>query len=405
MKRLYRAGQRVKVRSSAMAGLNAILGSNERLVDGMIVCATSTCSAYCVATSDYNLVGIVDVSNISAKSEQVVSENPSNVRVVFFGNGNFALPVLKHLYEQGYIICAVVSNPDSRQGRGRQSKATAVAQYARSKGLKVLTPVSVSEPKLISELKQLKPDIGVVVEYGILPKAVYRMPRLGTLNLHSSLLPEYRGASTISSAIRDGKCYTGLTTFQLCDSVDCGHIINNMLIPIGSTDNADDVLACMQLHGPGMVADAIQLVAGGCTFVPQEVIGSYLSATSYAHKVFHDDLAIDWNMTAKQISDFVRAYSPAPSAWTDFTIGGVEYPNVKIHSATATSMQSFSSPGTLITTHGHLLVAASDYMVHIAELQLPGKRRMTALDFCNGLRGNVEGRCSTKHDTALNSNN
>lgn len=399
MKAKYRVGQEVLVKSSAIKGRSA---NPDEQYYCEIQCATCDGDYLAKLLPSKEECVLVSDDDIASPAEACEPIDCANVRVVFFGNGNFAKPVLEKLVECGYNICAVVTNPASKQGRNRQLKPTIVAEYATKQGLNVLTPLSLSEPQFLNVLNKMRPTVGVVVEYGILPRAMYLMPEYGTINLHSSLLPEYRGASTISSAIRDGKTYTGLTTFRLSSGVDTGDIINNLFLPIEDEDNSADVLERMQQYGPDLVEDAIRRLIGNCPLVPQERLIEDASQLSYAPKIYKKDLGIDWQQSFEQICNFVRAYAPSPSAWTNMwigRIGGEVFRNVKIHKVSKFfRSRCILEAGMWKVSDGRLLIGTSDCTVSVEELQLPGSKKITAKEFCNRFHGKACGYCTSDID-------
>jgi len=396
----YRVGQVVWVKSTAIEGVNGSPGTN---IECEIQHGAPDGSYFVKLMPSREAFAIIKESDITSPTERCDVIQKSDIDVIFFGNGYFAKPVLEKLVECGYNISAVVTNPAAKQGRNRHSKPTVIAEYANERGLNLLTPLSLSEPQFLNTISKLRPTVGVVVEYGILPKEVYLMPKRGTINLHSSLLPEYRGASTVASAIRDGKPYTGLTTFRLSAGVDTGDIINNLLLPIEDTDNSADVLMRMQAYGPDLVDDAICRLLNDCPLVPQERLIDETTQVSYAPKVFRQDLGINWHQPSQRVYDFIRAYAPTPSAWTDMwvgTIGGESFRNVKIHKASISDYRL--DPGMWKATNGHLLIGTADYAISVESLQLPGKRIITASEFCNRFRGNACGYCERRGDMVAN---
>lgn len=399
MKAKYRVGQEVLIKSSAIRGRSAN-PDEQYYCEIRWVTVDDDCYVKLLPSKEESF--LVSEDDITSPVEDCQPVDCANVKVVFFGNGNFAKPVLEKLVECGYNVCAVVTNPASKQGRNRQLKATVVAEYAEERGLNVLTPLSLSEPDFLNTLNKLRPTIGVVVEYGILPKAAYLMPEHGTINLHSSLLPEYRGASTIASAIRDGKTYTGLTTFRLSSGVDTGDIINNLLLPIECDDNSADVLERMREYGPDLVEDAIRRLIGGCPLVPQERLVEDASQLSYAPKIYKKDLGIDWQQSFEQIYNFIRAYAPSPSAWTNMwigRIGGEVFRNVKIHKVSKFFRGIWRlEPGMWMISDGQLLIGTLDHAVSVEVLQLPGSKKMTAKEFCNRFHGKACGYCTSDID-------
>lgn len=317
------------------------------------------------------------------------------IRIAFFGNGQFALPTLKYLVEIGYDVACVVTMPDKPQGRGKQLKPSAVKEYAISQGIPVMQPTKLDGYFFRMRLGNINPTIGVVVEFRILPKCTYCIPKWGTINLHSSLLPQYRGASTIASAIKDGNEQTGVTTFLLDEKVDTGDIINNLAVPIYYDDNAKTVHDRLKEAGAVMVDDAIQRIAHSCGLVPQKDLICDFISPSYAPKLKRMDCQIPWWKSIGEVYDFIRSLSPTPSAWTTLHwLGADETVNLKIYSTTITDIpKGEHAPGELFIRDNKIYIACRDGVLSVDELQMPNKKRMTAKDFLCGYRGIGKGFC------------
>lgn len=317
------------------------------------------------------------------------------IRIVFFGNGHFALPTLKYLIAKGYDVCAVVTMPDKPQGRGKQLKPSAVKEYAQEVGIPVYQPLKLDGYYFRMRLQNLQPTIGVVVEFRILPKCTYGIPKWGTINLHSSLLPQYRGASTIASAIKDGNTQTGVTTFILDEKVDTGNIINNLAVPIYTADSAKDVHDRLKKAGAVMVDDAIQRIAHSCNTVPQNDLICDFISPSYAPKIKRMDCQIPWWKSTREVYDFIRSLSPIPTAWTSLRWLGTETTvNLKIYRAVIShTLKAEHAPGELFIKDGKIYIACGDGVLSIKELQMPNKKRMTAREFLCGYRGIGKGFC------------
>lgn len=318
-----------------------------------------------------------------------------NIRVVFFGNGQFALPTLKYLVEMGYDVAAVITMPDKPQGRGKQLKPSAVKEYAQEVGIPIYQPLKLDGYYFRMRLQNLQPTIGVVVEFRILPKCTYGIPKWGTINLHSSLLPQYRGASTIASAIKDGNTQTGVTTFILDEKVDTGNIINNLAVPIYTADSAKDVHDRLKKNGAIMVDDAIQRIAHSCNTVPQNDLICDFISPSYAPKIKRMDCQIPWWKSTREVYDFIRSLSPIPTAWTSLRWLGAETTlNLKISKAVIShTLKAEHAPGELFIKDDKILITCGDGVLSIKELQMPNKKRMTAREFLCGYRGIGKGFC------------
>lgn len=310
-----------------------------------------------------------------------------DLKIVFLGTPEFAVESLDALVTGGFNIVGVVTGTDKPAGRGHKLLQSAVKQYAVSKGLKVMQPEKLKDPEFINTLQSLNADLFIVIAFRMLPEAVWKMPRLGTFNLHASLLPKYRGAAPINWAVINGETETGVTTFFLKHEIDTGDIIRQERIDILPTDNVGDVHDKLMHLGARLTIETVnQILDGNLKTTPQEHLLKGAEATP-APKIFRDTCHIDWNRPAIEIHNLVRGLSPYPAAWTEFQTAEGEPVTVKVFStALAGNHDSKIEPGTVIVTDGRLLVAASDSLVEILQLQPSGKRRMPAADFLRGTR-------------------
>jgi len=292
------------------------------------------------------------------------------------GTPEFAVPSLKILLDNKYDIPAVVTVPDRKKGRGLKTSVSDVKKFALEKDLKLLQPVSLKDEKFINEIKLLAPDLIIVVAFRILPKEIYTIPKYGSINLHGSLLPKYRGAAPINRAIINGDTETGVTTFFLKDKVDTGNIILQKKIKIGPDDNAGIIHDKLSVTGADTVLQTVKLIEKGSIieFTQDE------SLASPAPKIFRDDCRINWKMKSSEIHNFIRGLSPHPAAFTM-----LEKKTVKIFSSMLTHTNSESEPGTVIIDNKKLFVCTADNLIEILELQMEGKKRISALDFINGI--------------------
>jgi methionyl-tRNA formyltransferase len=298
------------------------------------------------------------------------------MKIIFMGTPEFAVPSLKILLDNKYDIPAVVTVPDRKKGRGLKTSVSDVKKFALEKDLKLLQPVSLKDEKFINEIKLLAPDLIIVVAFRILPKEIYTIPKYGSINLHGSLLPKYRGAAPINRAIMNGDTETGVTTFFLKDKVDTGNIILQKKIKIGPDDNAGIIHDKLSVTGADTVLQTVKLIEKGSIieFTQDE------SLASPAPKIFRDDCRINWKMKSSEIHNFIRGLSPHPAAFTM-----LEKKTVKIFSSMLTHTNSESEPGTVIIDNKKLFVCTADNLIEILELQMEGKKRISALDFINGI--------------------
>ncbi len=295
------------------------------------------------------------------------------------GTPGFAVPALRYLLEAGYPVVGVITAPDKPGGRGMKQLITSpVKQFAEQHGLRVLQPVALKSKAFQAELRGLQADLQVVVAFRMLPESVWAMPRLGTLNLHGSLLPAYRGAAPIQWAIIRGEKVTGVTTFLLRHEIDTGDILLRREIPILADDNASTLHDRMMHVGAGLVLATVdQLAAGVAQPVPQRD-----ALASHAPKIFHADARIDWTGPREAVHDFIRGMAPYPGAWT--ILDQLEFKILKAHPANG--IMDSPVPGKLSMIGQALLAGTANGWLELEEVQLTGKRRMSAREFVNGYR-------------------
>ena len=311
-----------------------------------------------------------------------------DLRIVFLGTPEFAVPSLKRILAAGYNIVGVITTPDKPSGRGKRINISAIKQFAVEHNLKVIQPVNLKDEEFLDELRKLMADLQVVVAFRMLPEKVWAMPKLGTFNLHASLLPQYRGAAPINHAIINGERNTGLTTFFLDALIDTGKIIKQKKIQIGVDENAGSLHDRMMLAGAELVEDTIELIRKKetNTKTQSELIPSG-EVLFIAPKIFKADCKINWGYSLEAIHNFVRGLSPYPAAFTYFISPLGEELFVKIYKTSKEDAVHDMKCGQLITDgKRQIKVAVSGGYIHIAELQLAGKKRMSVDDF---LRGNI----------------
>ncbi|MBR4148940.1 MAG: methionyl-tRNA formyltransferase [Rikenellaceae bacterium] len=312
--------------------------------------------------------------------------NAKDLRIVFMGTPEFAVTSLRALVEGGYNIVGVVTTPDKPAGRGRKIQQSDVKQYAVEQGLPVLQPVKLRDPEFQAELEALKPDLGIVIAFRMLPESVWSLPRLGTFNLHASLLPQYRGAAPINWAIINGESETGVTTFLLNHQIDTGDIIGQVRCPILPSDNIGTLYDKLMNIGSGLVIETVEKIAEG-NIAP--IVQSHIpdSELKPAPKIFKEDCLIDWTMGGEQIVNFVRGLSPYPAAWSYMYKDNVEVNSAKIFSVSFEKAAHQRNEGEVCTDGRTMLkVACKDGWISLDEVQLAGKRRMAIRDLLLGLR-------------------
>lgn len=306
------------------------------------------------------------------------------------GTPDFAVESLKCLVEGGYNVVGVVTMPDKPMGRhGSVLQPSPVKQYAVEKGLRVLQPEKLKDPAFVEDLRSLNADLQIVVAFRMLPEVVWNMPRLGTFNLHASLLPQYRGAAPINWAVINGDKETGITTFFLKHEIDTGRVIQQVKVPIEDTDNVGDVHDKLMLLGGKLVTETVDnIIAGTITAVEQDEMLAEGEVLRPAPKIFHDTCRIDWQgKTMKQIYDFIRGLSPYPAAWTELQNGDKTI-NVKVYEAVKISGDSSAwQVGTILSDgKSEIRVAVQDGFIGIKALQVAGKKKMQIVDFMRGFK-------------------
>mgnify|MGYP000118493905 FL=1 len=314
-----------------------------------------------------------------------------DLRIVYMGTPDFAVESLRALVEGGYNIVGVITMPDKPMGRhGSVLQPSPVKQYAVSQGLKVLQPEKLKDEAFIGELQSLHADLQIVVAFRMLPEVVWAMPRLGTFNLHASLLPQYRGAAPINWAVINGETETGITTFFLKHEIDTGEIIDQVRIPIADTDDVGVVYdKLMRLGGDLVLKTVDAILDGNVKTVPQESVP--LSGELHpAPKIFKETCRIDWTQGTKRIYDFIRGLSPYPGAWTEFHVGET-VSTLKLFETQKIFADHALEPGAFVTDgKSYLHIATSDGYLNVLSLQLAGKKRMGIADFMKGYRHSAD---------------
>ena len=297
-------------------------------------------------------------------------------RIVFMGTPAFAVPSLRALVAAGYPVVGVVTATDKYGGRGgKKLLQSPVKTTALELAIPVLQPKNLKSADFLRDLRALRADLQVVVAFRMLPTAVWEMPRLGTFNLHGSLLPKYRGAAPINWAVINGEQETGATTFFIQEAIDTGDILLQHRMPIGPNETAGDVHDRMMVEGAELVVRTVRLIETG-KFVLQQQEDS---GATPAPKLSRERSQIDWNRPVQEVHDFVRGLSPWPAAWT--TLDGLQ---LKIIRSRVAPSSHQLAPGTVRMTDDGIRVACADGYLEVVELQLAGRKRMAAADFVRG---------------------
>ena len=304
------------------------------------------------------------------------------------GTPDFAVESLKQLVENGYNIAGVVTMPDKPAGRGHKIQFSPVKEYAMAQGLTILQPEKLKAESFINELKALNADLQIVIAFRMLPEVVWAMPRLGTFNLHASLLPQYRGAAPINRAIINGEKETGITTFFITHEIDTGKIIQQEKIPVGETDNAGIIHDKLMFKGAELVLQTVDaIVRGDIHPKPQHELYSSENELKTAPKIFKETCKINFASPTGDVYNFIRGLSPYPAAWTEMKNPGGEITHVKVYESEKISEAHDLAPGRIRTDGKKVLdVATSDGYIRLKSFQLPGKKRLPVEDFLRGFR-------------------
>ena len=299
------------------------------------------------------------------------------MRIIFMGTPEFAVPSLEILVKNNYDIVGVVTATDKMGGRGKKTLIqSAVKKYALANDLNILQPPNLKDPDFVDTLLSLSADLQVVVAFRMLPKVIWDMPPLGSMNLHGSLLPAFRGAAPIHWSVINGEQMTGVTTFMLKHAIDTGDILLQAQTPIGPNDTTGDIYERLKSLGAELVLRSVQQIEKGTI----RTTAQDPSRISYAPKIFHKDCKLDFNLSASQVHNKIRGLNPFPLAWTIFN--GVE---VKIISSRLRKRKTHWPPGTLVVNIDKgLSIAAAGGLVDILELKIAGKKKMSGVDFING---------------------
>jgi methionyl-tRNA formyltransferase len=328
---------------------------------------------------------IAPTSPNTKKATTNSNTNKPHMRIVFMGTPDFAVESLKTLVENNCNIVGVITAPDKPAGRGQKLQQSPVKEYALAHNLKVLQPLKLKDTEFIAELETLKADLQIVVAFRMLPEAVWRMPRLGTFNLHGSLLPQYRGAAPINWAVINGEKQTGVTTFFIQQEIDTGGIIYHEKIDIGPTDNAGTIHDKLMVIGASLVLKTVRAIeAGKIVAIPQEQLASEVELKP-APKIFKDDCKIDWTKDKNTIHNLIRGLSPYPTAWTELTNNqGIVY-SLKIFDSEVVEANEMKPSAIKTDGKSYIYVGCANGSISLKTLQLSGKKRMSVDEF---LRGN-----------------
>ena len=307
-----------------------------------------------------------------------------DLRIVFMGTPDFAVGSLRALIDNGYHVVGVVTAPDRPAGRGQKLHQSEVKVTALEFGLPLLQPEKLKDPLFVTDLQSLKADLQIIVAFRMLPEVVWNMPPMGTINLHASLLPNYRGAAPLNWAIINGDKETGVTTFLLKHEIDTGNILFREKIKIGDDMSVGDLHGSLMLTGAALVLKTVdKLAEGNYETISQEEL-DIDPKRLHAPKIFKETCKINWNNSCVSINNLIRGLSPYPAAWTNFLKNNSET-GVKIFRASIELADHLFSPGQIVTDNKkYLKIACADGYLHLIDLQIAGKKRMEIAELLRG---------------------
>lgn len=305
-----------------------------------------------------------------------------DLKIVFLGTPDFAVESLDRLVKGGYNVAAVITMPDKPAGRGHKMFESPVKLYAVEHGLRVLQPANLKDEAFLEQLRAIDADLFIVIAFRMLPMAVWQMPRLGTFNLHASLLPRYRGAAPINWAIINGDTVTGVTTFFLKHEIDTGDILRQESVEILPEDNVDSLHDKLMHLGAELTIDTVEhIIAGDLKPLPQDQLTGGIEPAP-APKIFKDTCRIDWSIPANKVHNLIRGLSPYPAAWTE--IDGTQF---KVFETRVADDSVAFAPGEAKCENGRMIVGCGDNTaIEILSIQPQGKKRMAAADYLRGKR-------------------
>lgn len=309
-------------------------------------------------------------------------KSAKELRIVYMGTPDFAVAPLRALVEGGYNVVAVVTTPDKPSGRGLKVNESAVKKYAMEVGLPIYQPVKLRDEEFVESFKALDADLGIVIAFRMLPEIIWAAPRLGTFNLHASLLPQYRGAAPINRAIMNGETETGVTTFLLNPQIDEGAVLGQVKVEIEPTDNVGSLHDKLMNVGVDLVLETVEKIACG-EVSPIEQESMFEGELKPAPKIFKEDCHIDFSRSGEEIINQVRGLSPYPAAWANLS----ESLSAKVFDAKFEPQSIDAEVSTIISDEKrYIKVVCANGLIDIKELQLSGKKRMTAEELLRGFR-------------------
>jgi methionyl-tRNA formyltransferase len=306
------------------------------------------------------------------------------MRIIFFGTPDFAVPSLEILASNGYEIAAVVTAPDRPSGRGQKISRSAIKEFALKQNFRILQPLKLKDPAFLGEIKSLKADLQIVVAFRMMPEALWSMPPFGTVNLHGSLLPQYRGAAPIQRAVMNGEKITGVTTFFLQQEVDTGKIIYRQQVQIGANETAGELHDRLMITGASLLLQTVKSIEEGNVIqIDQSEFIAEGEILHHAPKIFKEDCRLDFTNNAAEIYNKIRGLSPHPSAFFILKDNNVEN-NIKV----ITSKKEIEAGAVINKIYtdkkNFFKIGCADGLIDVQELQWPGKRKMSITEFLRG---------------------
>jgi methionyl-tRNA formyltransferase len=309
------------------------------------------------------------------------------MKIIFLGTPEFAVPSLDILVKNGYEVVAIVTAPDKPAGRGQKMQESDVKQYAISKGIKVLQPIKLGDPAFLEEVRALNADLQIVVAFRMMPVALWSMPKYGTVNLHGSLLPNYRGAAPINRAIMNGEKETGVTTFFLKHEIDTGDIIFREAIPIDPNETAGELHDRLKILGAELVLKTVNAIASNSVKeLPQTDFIQPNEVLKIAPKIFKEDCKLDFTKSVVELHNHVRGLSPFPGAFFEIQLEDGSSIQIKVYRSLPEVAGTVLTHELLTDGKNYIKVSAADGFIYLNELQLPGKKRLTAVELLRGFK-------------------
>jgi methionyl-tRNA formyltransferase len=305
----------------------------------------------------------------------------NQLRIVFMGTPEFAVGILDTIIKNNYNVVGVITAADKPAGRGQKIKYSAVKEYALANNLPLLQPTNLKDEDFLAELKALNANLQIVVAFRMLPEVVWKMPKLGTFNLHASLLPNYRGAAPINWAIINGDTKTGVTTFFIDDKIDTGAMIMSSETAIATDENAGQLHNRLMELGSATVLETLALIEKGNVTTTIQKENAEIRT---AYKLNKENCKIDWTKSVVEIYNLIRGLSPYPSAWCFISDKKEEW-NVKIHEAKMILEHHDYGIGSLIFSKKEMKIAAKNGFIQVLSIQFPGKKKMNTSELLNGM--------------------